>query len=350
METANLDGETNLKPRTSLRMTDEICSKMCNNNMKELNLEGMCNSKLMSASIECDTPNKLLYEFDGRIRIENDDIRIGPENILLRGAKLRNTSWALGCVIYTGHETKLMMNYSTSTPIKQSLVQKKCNKQMIALLVILIIMCLVSAIQAVRWVGMYGENHWYIVNLNKKSFILSFITFIILYNNLVPISLQVTLEIIRLIQAHFINSDLEMYDEETDTRAMARTSNLNEELGAIRYILSDKTGTLTRNIMEFKKCFISGRVYDDETFGELIQKIHNKETNWKNVREFMVLLAVCHTVIPELDKTDSEHRFTYTASSPDEVALVKGAQKIGFELIQRTPTEVVIDAMGTNER
>lgn len=90
------------------------------------------------------------------------------------------------------------------------------------------------------------------------------LTFIILYNNLIPISLQVTLELVRFIQAIFINLDIDMYHEESNTPAMARTSNLNEELGMVKYIFSDKTGTLTRNVMEFKKCSVAGTIYDME--------------------------------------------------------------------------------------
>ena len=103
--------------------------------------------------------------------------------------------------------------------------------------------------------------------------------------------------------------------------------------------------------MEFKKCAISGRIYDERKFYRLIEIIRKKEDDWTKVREFLVLLAVCHTVIPEPSKnSESGPRFTYTASSPDEAALVKGAQKIGFEFLQRTPQQVVIDAMGTIEK
>lgn len=73
-----------------------------------------------------------------------------------------------------------------------------------------------------------------------------------------------TLELVRFIQAIFINLDIEMYHEESNTPAMARTSNLNEELGMVKYIFSDKTGTLTRNVMEFKKCSVAGIIYEME--------------------------------------------------------------------------------------
>lgn len=95
-----------------------------------------------------------------------------------------------------------------------------------------------------------------------KNFAFNLLTFIILFNNLIPISLQVTLEVVRFVQATFINMDIEMYHPETDTPAMARTSNLNEELGMVRYVFTDKTGTLTRNVMEYKRCSIAGKMYE----------------------------------------------------------------------------------------
>ncbi len=89
----------------------------------------------------------------------------------------------------------------------------------------------------------------------------NFFTFLVLYSPMVPISLYVTLEFVRVFQANFIESDIEMFHEETNTPALARTSNLNEELGQIDYVFSDKTGTLTCNQMVFRVCTIGGLVY-----------------------------------------------------------------------------------------
>lgn len=149
---------------------------------------------------------------------------------------------------------------------------------------ILVVLCLTSAIFNEYFTVNYLENHWYFavkgnflvqasININNNLFLITFsdfksanfaynlLTFIILYNNLIPISLQVTLELVRFLQAIFINMDIEMYHAESNTPAMARTSNLNEELGMVKYIFSDKTGTLTRNVMEFKKCSIASQIY-----------------------------------------------------------------------------------------
>lgn len=234
IETSNLDGETNLKTRQAIQKADAICLQT-NENRSKNEIEKVCSTELVTSVIHCDLPNKRLYEFVGRIQIGNEEFSIGPENVLLRGSKLRNTEWVLGCVIYTGHETKLMMNSLSKAPLKQSLVEVSTNRQILALLGILLFICLISAICSVVWTNQ-NESHWYLSDLHSPlsgNFFLILLTFIILYNNLIPISLQVTLEMVRVIQAHFINSDLEMYCEDTDTPAMARTSNLNEELGQV---------------------------------------------------------------------------------------------------------------------
>ncbi|KPM02924.1 phospholipid-transporting ATPase IA-like protein [Sarcoptes scabiei] len=347
VETANLDGETNLKARSAIRLIDEICS-VDKHGVKDISIENLHRKNLFSSVIHCDLPNKELYEFNGKLIFDGDEYAITSENILLRGAKLRNTEWALGCVIYTGHETKLMMNSSKKAILKQSNVEIMCNRQIFALLGILIVICLISAICSVIW-SQHNRSHWYLTELQSQmtaNFFLILLTFIILYNNLIPISLQVTLEMVRFIQALFINNDLEMYCDESDTPAMARTSNLNEELGQVRYILSDKTGTITRNVMEFKKCSIDGNIYDETKFDRLIKIVRHKQSGWEKINEFLTLLSVCHTVIPEITQSETGPKYIYQASSPDEAALVKGAQKIGFEFLQRTSAKVMIDAMG----
>ena len=201
------------------------------------------------------------------------------------------------------------------------------------------------------------------VNL-AKGFIEDILTFIILYNNLIPISLIVTMEVVKFQQAQFINWDLDMYYAKTDTPALCRTSSLVEELGQIEYVFSDKTGTLTCNEMEFKMCSIAGTAYAD-VVDESKRDGEDGKDGWKSfaemrallegpdpfrdmpstssstmaseqerdiVREFLTLLAVCHTVIPEV----KNGKMVYQASSPDEAALVAGAELLGFKFTVRT--------------
>lgn len=183
------------------------------------------------------------------------------------------------------------------------------------------------------------------------------LTFIILYNNLIPISLIVTMEVVKFQQAQLINVDLDMYYAKTDTPALCRTSSLVEELGQIEYVFSDKTGTLTCNEMEFRCCSIAGVAYAavvDEskrgedgkdgwrTFAEMKTLLEGGTNPFVDVapspgsereviNEFLTLLSVCHTVIPE----NRDGKMHYQASSPDEAALVAGAELLGYQFTVR---------------
>lgn len=198
-------------------------------------------------------------------------------------------------------------------------------------------------------------------SVTSTHFDTDILTFIILYNNLIPISLIVTMEVVKFQQAQLINTDLDMYYAKTDTPALCRTSSLVEELGQIEYVFSDKTGTLTCNEMEFQCCSIAGIAYAGEvdearreegegreawrTFDEMRavleagnpfvesghQKIVGSPKEREIIREFLTLLSVCHTVIPEI----KNEKMVYQASSPDEAALVAGAERLGFRFTVR---------------
>ena len=150
------------------------------------------------------------------------------------------------------------------------------------------------------------------------------------------------MEVVKFQQAVLINSDLDMYYPKSDTPALCRTSSLVEELGQIEYIFSDKTGTLTRNEMEFRQCSIAGVAYSDVvdeskqgeifTFQDLARNLAAGDEQARVINEFLTLLATCHTVIPD----EKDGKIVYQASSPDEAALVDGASTLGYKFTVRT--------------
>ncbi|KAA0196055.1 phospholipid-transporting ATPase IB [Fasciolopsis buskii] len=336
IETSNLDGETNLKLRQGLPQTSHLLTAEALN--------------AFVGHVECQLPNRKLDEFVGTLRIRDDlGYPLKPNQLILRGATLKNTKWIFGLTIYTGRESKVMLN-STAPPLKRSTVELQTNTYILFLFGVLLFLTVFTFAANIIWTNRNEANMWYLngnaVEYTAVRTILDFITCLILYNTVIPISLPVMLEVVRFIQALYINWDIEMYDPDTDTPAMARTSNLNEELGQVRYLFSDKTGTLTRNVMEFKRCSIGGIMYgnatedsnalDDE---ELKARLRSGESVAHN---FFTVLAICHTVVPEGNSANPDLPISYQASSPDEAALVKAACAMGYVFTTRTPTGVTI--------
>ena len=338
IETKHLDGETNLKHKLSNKSLHELFS---DHDILER----------FSADIVCDSPNSMIYQFKGKINAMKKNAFLGTEQFLLRGSSLRNTDWIIGIAIYTGHETKVMLNSSNSKD-KLSYVESSMNSEIVNILILQILICFFCSIFYIIWFEGAKEDTEVYLELDENShgnfltFILMFFSWVLIFTNFVPISLVVAIEMVKYFQAYFIKWDLRMYYEKTDMPAAVQTSNLNEDLGQISYIFSDKTGTLTCNIMEFRKFCINGKAYGTNQRQDPDSKKQNVDfvdLNFDSLSEdnleFLIHLAICNTVVVEKDENGE---IEYKASSPDELALVSAANIFGVELLGRDGDHGVI--------
>uniref|UniRef100_A0A3B3S683 Phospholipid-transporting ATPase n=1 Tax=Paramormyrops kingsleyae TaxID=1676925 RepID=A0A3B3S683_9TELE len=365
VETAELDGETNLKFKMGLKVTDE-----------KLQEESQLAS--FDALIECEEPNNRLDKFTGVMKWKDEFYPLDLDNMLLRGCKIRNTDECHGLVIFAGSDTKIMRN-GGKTRFKRTKIDELMNYMVYTIFVLLFLVSAGLAIGNSFWYEEIGKRAWYLSDGLQQSAsyrgFLSFWGYIIVLNTMVPISLYVSVEVIRLGQSKFINWDLQMYYPEKDTPAKARTTTLNEQLGQIEYIFTDKTGTLTQNIMAFKKCTIGGQIYgmSCSCFREICHSqifqlwqfpvdfswnkyadgkfqffdhsliSHIQSKNDLEVFEFFKLLSLCHTVM--VDQNDKD--LVYQAASPDEGALVTAARNFGFVFLSRTQDTITVSEMGS---
>jgi len=344
VETKSLDGETNLKVKYSNKEISRYYGDVFDRNS--------------SITVDYDRPNPYLYHFKGTVTINNEKISIDYSNFLLRGSSLKNTDFVYGLVVYTGHETKIMLNSTNAKP-KQSKVDKKISTMVFITFMILVSFCTFTAFYSRIGLQMNRNASYYLHLRNYtapfvRDILLRLGNWILIFNNFVPISMFLTLELVRFIQASVMASDKKMLTG--DIEPSVQSSNLNEEIGQVEYMFSDKTGTLTSNQMVFKKISVNGVIYGglrdylslrdsseieryDLNNGSGVTNVDFKDPNflnilnsprhqeYENIYEMLLAQAICHTVIIEQEKGSTG----YSASSPDELALVNFAKYCQFE-------------------
>ena len=356
IRTDQLDGETDWK----LRKAPDITQNMEENEI--INCEG----KLI-----CGAPSKLIYNFEGTINIKKQKEPLNLENTMWASTVLASQK-IIGIVIYTGKESRARMN-SSSPKLKIGILDEELNTTNKYLFCFMFILSLIITV------------------LKGISFSLQtlfiFVKFIILFCAIIPIALRVNLDVSKTWFSLVINKDKDI------PGTIARNSTIPEELGRISYIFSDKTGTLTKNEMIFKKMAMVSDEFDKKNFDELkeilkdectindaplldiynfikkgeqdintssdIENISELKSNndvasftnklfdnkkkrnkirrnrSKIIRDAITSMLLCNNVTPIIEKNDIEE-ITYQASSPDEIALVKFAVSLNMKLIYRT--------------
>ncbi|MCQ2817766.1 MAG: phospholipid-translocating P-type ATPase [archaeon] len=396
LETSNLDGETALKPREALNATQTQI-------VDEKGIDQFFSLRNYNETYaEVDQPNENIYEIEGTSFINSNKFYFEVKNILLRGGKLKNVDYVYGIVIYTGKDTKLLQNIKHSS-LKTSHIDKKLNIIVLYILIVCLVLTVVATVigSVFRSKNMpdYDEgdlNADYILYFNEDSndaleiiriLVANFTTF----TTLIPISIMITMAVIKTIQVFVMELGEARLRRDPEDQVKCFSTTLQDDLGMVKFIFTDKTGTLTKNQMEFKSCSIFTQIFNEDTkkpenildpFEELKGKSfiesqtfdkRKKSIFTKNfkkseltnllkdrssqllvkdlngcpfnsqgeaITEYFLDIAINHDVLAEIDKKTGELGFQ--GANPDEVTLVTAANEMGFTFVSRENNVVEI--------
>ncbi|GAB7359682.1 hypothetical protein MBLNU230_g6859t1 [Neophaeotheca triangularis] len=368
VETMALDGETNLKSRQA-HSAFHSCRTIAG-------------IQSLAVTFVSEDPNANLYDYNGRATLGEQRVPLSLNEVLLRGCVLRNTDLAIGLVINTGEECKIRQNANHHPTAKKPMLERYANQVVLTLIVYVVLLSAGLSVGYRMWQVKTEQKSWYLNGPGYSAevdFGKLFIGFAIMFNNVIPLALYVSLEIVKIGQMLMLNGDIEMFDEASNTPMRCNTNTILENLGQVRYVFSDKTGTLTENVMRFRKMTVGGMAWShtldeqtvdvasrkdgivvterpvsskamasvsrhsgesqrspaDRTTAQLVDYIQTQPSSQfaKQARDFLLGVAICHACLPE---TRADGSVDFQGSSPDEVALVRAASELGYVVCHRS--------------
>uniref|UniRef100_A0A3P9PK23 Phospholipid-transporting ATPase n=1 Tax=Poecilia reticulata TaxID=8081 RepID=A0A3P9PK23_POERE len=350
IRTEQLDGETDWKLKVAVSCTQRLAA--------------VGDLFSISAFVYAQKPQLDIHSFEGNFTRED----VEPQ--IQESLSIDNTLWAsavvasgtvIGVVIYTGKETRSVLNTSHAKN-KVGLLDLELNRLTKALF-------LAQLVLSVVMVALQGFVGPWFRNLFR---------FVVLFSYIIPISLRVNLDMGKSAYGWMITRD------ENIPGTVVRTSTIPEELGRLVYLLTDKTGTLTQNEMVFKRLHLGTVAYGNDTMDEIQSHIVQsyaqgpaqpsgggsgnaavarsnppqgpkvRKSVSSRIHEAVKAVALCHNVTPvyeshgaagetesaEADQDFSDDNRTYQAASPDEVALVRWTESVGLTLVSRDLTSL----------
>ncbi|XP_065778267.1 probable phospholipid-transporting ATPase IIA isoform X2 [Muntiacus reevesi] len=343
LRTDQLDGETDWKLRLPVACTQRLPTA--------------ADLLQIRSYVYAEEPNIDIHNFVGTFTREDSDPPISEslsiENALWAGT-VTASGTVVGVVLYTGRELRSVMN--TSNPrSKIGLFDLEVNCLTKILFGALVVVSLVMvALQ-------HFAGRWY----------LQIIRFLLLFSNIIPISLRVNLDMGKIVYSWVIRRDSKI------PGTVVRSSTIPEQLGRISYLLTDKTGTLTQNEMVFKRLHLGTVAYGLDSMDEVQSHIFSiytqpqdppaqkgpapttkvRRTMSSRVHEAVKAIALCHNVTPVYesngvtDQAEAEKQYedscrVYQASSPDEVALVQWTESVGLTLVGRDQSSMQLRTPG----
>ena len=361
VSTENLDGENDAKEKICVlgEVMKNSGVREGSDNLRAQALEFVLRSKI---DIQSEGPTAVLtaYTADVHTELSNRALAADIRNLLLASSIVRSPHFVIGVVVFTGNESKVGMT-KKSPPMKWSRIDRACSRY--ASMIFIFQFTLIAIFGIISgYTFSHVEKNWYLgfqfTHLDTFFYaVVVPLRFFLLATVMVPISFKVMMDVSKAYISKVIAWDLSMYDEDRDLPATVKNSALAEDLGQIQFVMTDKTGTLTENKMEFRHVLCHGKQFSSNHEGLALKTLGNEAVNNTAYYRMLQCLALCNTVegAPTRPTEDSKRTTSkvfrtevdmWTSPSPDEVALVAGAQHCGMRLTDRHRTTAIVHFNG----